>query len=219
MPYKINTEDGIRLFISYHNKNEKSEDFERKIINPSVLKFQDGETLNFVEYDIIEIEKYLKRKGGKLGYPPDINFIKPFDFYTNYPIILHGSINTENLVQNTLDAFRTIFEIQNKELNKTISLTIGWEMENFETRISIYGKSSEITKWLNFNNKIPISYQEFRNWIILQRKWINENYNNTSKDFSKILKDDGKFYINRTTIDHEMISFPNEKKMIILKLK
>ncbi|WP_241285467.1 hypothetical protein [Chryseobacterium arthrosphaerae] len=207
-PYKIAPEDGVRLFVSYHKKDEKYTSFDRKIINPSVLDFQNGKTLSVVEYDIIEIEKYLKRIGEKLIYSEDISFIKPFDFYTNYPIILHGSINTEKLVQNTLNAFKTIFNIQNQKINKTISFTLGWEMENFETRISVYGKSSEIIKWLELNPKVPIEYEEFRKWMIKQREWIY-TYNYKNKDLASILKDDGKFYINRKFINQELISFQN----------
>lgn len=209
VPYNANVDDGIRLFISYHNKLEKYETFDRKIINPDTIDFN-GKKLKVLEYDIIEIEKYLKKVGENLVYPSEINFIKPFDFYTNYPIILHGAKETKRLVENTLSAFKAIFEIQNQKLNKTISFTIGWEMENFEARISIFGKSSEIVKWLNLNKNIPLEYEDFRNWLIKQREWLYDNYNYMQKDFSQLLKDDGIFYIKRKFIDNEMISFPDE---------
>lgn len=97
-----------------------------------------------------------------LKYPEEVQFVKPFDFYTNYPIVIHGSNNTAQLVTDTLGAHGSIFEIQNKKLNKTISVTTGWEMGDFEVRFSIFGKSSEITKWLNINEQIPIEYSSFK---------------------------------------------------------
>lgn len=220
IPHKINSEDGIRLFVTYHNKSHDYDQFERKIINPDIIRFQNGESLNILEYDILEIGKYLTRIGEELEYPDKVNFVKPFDFTTNYPIVLHGSKNNKSLIQNTLKAFKTIFEFQNKNLNKTICFTIGWEMEDFETRLSIFGKSSEIVKWLNLNESIPIKYEDFKDWLGQQRKWIYDNYNYLEKDFSHLLKDDGIFYVKRTPIDSKLISFPkNDENHYKINLK
>lgn len=219
IPNKINTEDGIRLFTSYHPKNYEYSSFQRKIIHPDIIKFQNGEYINVLEYDIIEIDKYLKRTGSKMDYPVEINFLKPFDFYTNYPTILHASEDTERLLQNTIEAFKTIFEIQNRTLNKTISFTIAWEMEDFEVRLSVFGKSSEIAKWLNEFQIIPIDYENFRQWLIKQRKWIYENYNYLEKDFKQLLKNDGVFHIKRKAIAQEMISFPNDEDESYFEIK
>lgn len=170
IPYIINTDDGIRLFVSYHEKSQSYEQFERKIINPDIIKIQNGQNINVIEYDIIEIEKYLKRNGGKIEYPNDINFVKPYDFTTNYPIIIHGSNKTDKLIEITISAFKTIFQIQNNKLNKTIAFTFGWEMKDFEVRLSVFGKSSEIVKWLNSIDKIPVEYETFKVWLSNQRK-------------------------------------------------
>lgn len=210
-PYKINSDDGIRLFVSYHRKNQTYEQFERRIINPDIIKFQNGDVINVIEYDIIEIEKYLKRNSGQIEYPNNINFVKPYDFATNYPIIIHGSNKTDKLVEDTLTAFKTIFQIQNSNLNKTIALTIGWEMKDFEVRLSVFGKSSEIVKWLNSTGKVPVEYESFKVWLSNQRKWIYDNYNYSEKDFSHLLKDDGIFYIKRKAINNEYISFPEDE--------
>ena len=210
IPYKINPDDGIRLFVSYHKKSQAYTEFERKLINPDIIKFQNGDVINVVEYDIIEIEKCLIRNGEQLEYPDKINFVKHYDFSTNYPIIVHGSNETDELLQNTLKAFKTIFQIQNSKLNKTIAFTIGWEMKDFEVRLSVFGKSSEIVKWLNTTDKIPIDYENFKVWLSNQRRWIYDNYEYCGRDFSHLLKDDGIFYIERTTINHEYISFPKE---------
>ena len=209
-PDKIYSDDGIRLFVSHHKKNQKYEQFERKIINPDIIKVQNGDVVNIIEYDIIEIEKYLKRINGQLEYPNNINFVKPFDFTTNYPTIIHGSNKTEKLIADTLTAFKTIFQIQNSNLNKTIALTIGWEMKEFEVRFSIFGKSSEIVKWLNSIGKVPVEYENFKVWLSDQRKWIYDNYNYSERDFSHLLKDDGIFYIKRKAINNEYISFPKD---------
>ena len=217
--YKLKQEDGIRFFASYHHKQDNYDAFERKVINPDIIKFQNGETIKILEYDILEIEKYLKRKGSKFEYPANINFVKPFDYYTNYPIILHGSLNKEQLINKTLEAFKTIFKKQNSSLNKTISLTIGWEMKDFEVRFSIYGKSSEIVKWLDLNENIPVEYETFRKWLIEQKDWIYNNYEYLENDFTHLLKSDGIFHIKRQPIDHNMVEFINENEIEYLKIK
>lgn len=218
LPGRIEVQDGIRLFASYHHKEHEYGTFERKIIHPDRITSKNGDSVNVLEYDIIEIEKCLKRKGGKIDYPDDTSFIKPFDFYTNYPIIVHGSENTPILVQDTLEAFKSIFKIQNKSMNKTIAFSIGWEMQDFEMRLSVFGKSSEIANWLESFDAIPADYENFRTWLAGQRKWIYSNYEYQEKDYSHLLKDDGIFYINRKIIDHEMISFPDENDQNLFEI-
>lgn len=210
IPYKINPEDGIRIAASYFEKQDDYQAFERKVINPDTIQFRNGEITQVLEYDVIEIEKHIKRSGGSLEYPDKVSFIKPFDFYTNYPIILHGSCNTKQLLKTTLEAYLFVFEIQNTKLNKTIALTVAWEMEAFEVRLSVFGKSSEIVKWLNENKNIPVDYQSFREWLQRQRKWIYERYEYRQNDFLHLLQQDGMFFIRRSTINPEMIRFPDE---------
>lgn len=210
LPNRITSEDGVRLFVSYHNKTEDYSSFERKIINPDILRFENGDYLTTLEYDIIEISKYLNRIGERIDYPEEINFVKPYDLYTNYPIVLHGNNDTENHLNKTLQAFQAVFEKQNKNLNKTISFTIAWEMESFETRLSVFGKCSEIIKWFLAAEPIPAKYEDFRVWTVQQRKWIYETYEYSDRDFSHLLKEDGVLYIKRTSIDSSMISFPND---------
>lgn len=219
IPYKISQDDGIRLFVSYHKKNYSYTQFDRKIINPDIIQFQNGDTINVLEYDIIEIVKYLRRNEGQIEYPDNINFVKPYDFSTNYPVIIHGANNTDKLLENTLLAFKTIFEIQNNTLNKTITFTIGWEMKDFEVRLSVFGKSSEIVKWFDAMNNIPVDYENFKIWLAQQRKWIYDNYQYNERDFSNMLKDDGIFYIKRKTIDNNKISFPKDADELYYELK
>jgi hypothetical protein len=92
-------------------------------------------------------------------------------------------------------------------------------MESFEIRLSIFGKSSEIVKWLNLNESIPIEYENFKKWLIQQRKWIYDNYDYKEKDFSFLLKEDGIFYIKRKAIKKEMISFPKEDDASYYQIK
>jgi hypothetical protein len=81
-------------------------------------------------------------------------------------------------------------------------------MKDFEVRLSVFGKSSEIVKWINSTGKVPVEYENFKVWLSNQRKWIYDNYNYSESDFSHLLKDDGIFYIKRKAINSEDISFP-----------
>lgn len=127
--------------------------------------------------------------------------------------MLHGSKNTEQLISTTLDAYRSIFEIQNLKLNKTISFTIAWEMAEFEVRLSVFGKSSEIVKWLKKNQSIPVDYLPFREWLKQQCKWIYDNYEYKQNDFLHLVQEDGVFFIKRRGVDPEMIEFPDKNDL------
>ncbi|MTG98814.1 hypothetical protein GJV76_11845 [Myroides sp. BIT-d1] len=213
LPAYIREEDGIRLFISYHKKQQDYDTFDRKAIHPFNLKFGDNKTIECFEYDILEIAKIIKRNGGNLDYSKNIKFIKPYDFLTNYPIIIHGSNNTSELIKDTFNAFKLVFTEQNKTLNKTISLSIGWEMENFEVRLSVMGKSSEILKWMKSNSEIPTIYIDFKRWALLQQEWIYNNYAYQKKDYLHLLSNDGVFYLNRIQIQNEIINFQHFKNV------
>lgn len=218
IPNKITVDDGIRLFASYHAKDEPAELFERKIVVSDVINSEQLEPMDVVEYDVIEIKKALMRIGQDLHIPSDINFIKPYDFYTNYPIILHGKENTASLIEGTLKAFKMVFDSQHKYLNKSISFTLGWEMEGFETRLSFFGKCTELLKWLQINSSLPVVHDDFLKWLEVQRKWIYENYNGNNKDFNHLLKTDGVLYIKRTPILPKDVKFFESEQEISYKL-
>jgi hypothetical protein len=210
IPYQVNNYDGVRILASYHKKANDYQTFERKISSSDSLGFRNGEILRTLEYDIIEVEKYIRRAGGSLTYPADIEFVKPFDFCTNYPIILHGANNTGQLLTTTLNAFRHIFEIQNRTLNKTVSFTLTWEMPEFEVRLSFFGKSSELMKWLKTHESIPVDYPTFKEWLKEQRQWICDTYEYRNNDCIGLVQEDGVFFIKRTGIEPAMIKFPDE---------
>lgn len=217
-PNKVVPEDGVRLFVSYHNKSEDYISFSRKIPDTDVIHYQDGKRIDVLEYDVIEICKVLKRQGEELNLPANVNFLKPFDFYTNYPLILHGSNGTSQLLEKTFEAYKLIFELQNKVMNKTIALSVAWEMNDFEVRMSVLGKSSEIVKWLTQMDKIPVDYVEFKKWLVDQKEWIYNNYGYNGQDFFHLLKDDGIFYIKRVPINHEIVSFAEKDNQIYIKI-
>lgn len=210
IPHKIEPEDGVRILASYFQKRDDYNTFERKVVNPDSLQFRNNDVMDILEYDIIEIEKYIKRSGGRLAYPDNIRFVKPFDFYTNYPFIIHGSGNTEELVKLTMQAYQSVIEIQNQKLNKTITFTIAWEMEKFEVRLSIFGRSSEIEKWLKHAGDIPVDYPSFRKWLKEQCEWVYSNYEYRKRDFLHLVQQDGAFFMKRSAIDYTKISFPDE---------
>ena len=155
-------------------------------------------------------QKFTKIQREKIDYPENISFVKPLDFYTNYPIILHGSKDLAHKLKSTLDAFREILGKQNLTLNKTISISLAWEMTNFEVRISIFGKSSQILKWLKINTTIPVSYEDFQKWLIEQKNWIYSQYTYREMDFFHLLREDGIFYIKRENILSDNITFSNQ---------
>ncbi len=204
IPYKTTNDEGIRLFISYHPPTENLNFKERHIKNTDIIRFPDYK-IDVVEYDIIEIKKILERVGETLIIPHEISFLKPYDFYTNFPTILHSVDNTTHLVQKTLEAYKILFSAWNNKIQKTITFSVAWPMGDKEVRLSVYGNLTEVLKWLELNSEIPIDHEDLRIWIEKQSKWISDSYNQSNEDFFELVKNDGVQYIKRKAIDSDWI--------------
>lgn len=207
VPYKIDNKSGLKLFVSYHLPTKVEKDFERIIINPdNVTRLIDR--LDVIEFDIVEVKKALFRLGGKLIIPSEYSYIKSYDFYTNYPTILHSANNLEENLSKTLRAYLLLFEAINKKIDKTISFTLAWPHMDKELRISIFGKISEIIKWLKQNVEIPLEHEEFRSWLDKQNKWLSDNYEyqGNKPDLFDLLSNDGVIYIKRNSINPDWVT-------------
>lgn len=207
IPYKIDNKSGIRIFVSYHLPTHIEEDFERIIINPdSIYNLKDRSEV--IEFDTLEIKKALFRLGGELKLPSEYSYIKSYDFYTNYPTILHSTNNLRENLSKTLKAYLLVFESISKEMKRTISLTLAWPHGDKEVRVSIFGNITEIIKWLKQNSEIPLEREEFRSWLDKQNKWLSDNYEyqENKPDLFDLIKSDGVIYIKRNSINPDWIT-------------
>ena len=211
MPYFIEKKEGLKLFVSYHPALESYDGFDRIVTNLDVVSWDNGERQSALEYDILEIKKILLREGEKLNFPDNVVYIKPYDFYTNYPTILHGSENTSELLKKTVQAYKLLFELQAARFDKIISFSLAWPMGDREVRLSVFGNISEIVKWLELNSEIPIERGDLKIWIKQQNKWLSENYEYYESNLFDIVKSDGIQYIKRRVINQNWIKNSHEE--------
>lgn len=153
--------------------------------------------------------KVLKRLCHGMELPEGVLFVKAADEFINYPTILHASIDVQEKLNGTLQAYFSLFQALASKVLRVISFSIAWLIEGREVRASICGTLNEILKWLHCNKEIPVDHAGFRGWLETQKKWLATNYSiqNNYPDLYDLAKRDGILYLQRTMIDPNWIEF------------
>lgn len=212
LPYKIEPNDGVRLYLSYHAPSRVSGKFDRIVISPDSVTLG-AKRHDTVEFDTLEIKKALKRMGHQLKIPSHFKYILPHDNCINFPTILHSNVNLSSNLQATITAYLSIFQCL-AERNPTVSLTLAWPVEDKEVRLSIFGKVQEVVGWIKANRDIPIEYPKFREWVENQSTWLGTNYegNFEKHDLFDLISRDGVIFMHRKQVDPTWITFKQNKK-------
>lgn len=213
VPYSIDKKDGIRILVSYHNKNE---DFINKTHSISIYDTVsiDNISHSILEGNVIEIKKALERIGRSLYIKDDILFGSFKDEYWNIPCIFHSRINPEEDIKITLLALKSVFfKMIERKLNSVISFTLSWNMEDKEVRISSYGHIGNLYQWLLTFEGIPVDRTQFKKWLEDQREYVNSNFNVIIDKplVQDIAQFDGVLFIKRKMIQGEFEPTPIEK--------
>lgn len=220
LPYRINKYDGIRLYVSYHEKNQvQSKD--RYISSYDELTLEDGKH-NAIEYFTIEVIKAIHRVGEQFDSPKDCIYILPEDYYCNIPTICHGVINTQQCVNGTIDGIRLLVrQLVENDSHEILSLSLSWNMDEKEVLISFVGHIYDIDKWLNSFDIIPVNRPEFKSWLVTQSKYIKENGKECSCPvMTEIVMDDGMLYFKRRLIQKDVkdLSFPDRSNLNVYQI-
>ncbi len=220
IPYSINENDGIRILVSYHAKNESLTD-ERIVSIFDELELDDG-IHRFLEYDIIEIKKALNRINKDLTIPKDVTLGYAEDLYWNIPAIFHGLLDPQNSMNDTMQAISMLVTaMNNKKKNKIISFTLCWNMDDKEVRVSILGHSTDIFNWLVNCKSIPTSRDKFIIWLESQSKYL-ENYinkNSENPNLFRIVHFDGVLYMHRKPVAlNATIEYKNSERGVGFEL-
>lgn len=212
VPYKMESGDGVRLFLSYHKQSEVTQTFDRVIINPDSLTVGDTR-YDVMEFNALEIKKALKRIGQQLTIPEHIKFISPYDNCINFPTILHSESNLHDKLQATITAYLNLFECLS-DRNPTITITLAWPLNEKEVRLSVFGTLTEVASWMNTNREIPIDYDNFRVWVEEQSRWLRKHYeeNFNRHDLFDLTSRDGVIFMHRKTVEHNWITFKENDK-------
>jgi hypothetical protein len=222
VPQSIDEGDGVRLLVSYHQKNE---DFKEHSHNVSIYDVinNDGKDQSVLEYDIFEIKKALDRLNIILHIKKDTLFGVVEDGYWNIPCIFHSNGNPQEDVKITLLAIKKIFDkITEKGLDKVISFTLSWNMEDKEVRVSCFGHIEDLQKWLLSFDAIPTNRKDFKVWLDSQKKYLNANYERQVEKpkFQDISQYDGVIYIKRKIVEDKFEPTPSiEENQITCTVK
>lgn len=204
VPYSINKDDGIRMFVSYHSKSDHK-DKERYVSIPDILTW-DNTSSNAVELFTIEVKKALNRLDTDLELPSNCKFISAEDYYINIPCIYHSSNKSQELLDDTIEALRMITNSLVKKRNKEIlSFTLAWDIEDKEIRVSIMGHVSSLSNWLKQTTTIPVKRKELKNWLGKQQLFFQNNGKESNTPLlDKVVQDDGVLYIKRRPINKDV---------------
>lgn len=203
VPQKIDKNEGIKLLLSYHEKNNNFNQYSHAVSIYDVVDFGNG-NVDAIEDDIIEIKKALSRLGKKLFIKEDVLYGNFKDEYWNIPCIFHSAQEPQVDISITIQALKNIFnKLIERKLNSVISFTIAWNMEEKEVRLSCFGHVNDLIKWMNSFISIPTNREEFKTWLEDQRTYLNTNYDKfvNKPALENICQFDGVIYIKRKMIE------------------
>lgn len=205
VPCKISARKGMQLFISHHRFDPNIiNSYPRSIINPESFTLNNVRT-EYVEVDVLEIKKILMTMGEELYLSPDIAFIKPLDYYTNFPTIIHTGKESQKLAENTLEAYKQLFAKMRQKLNGTYSLSLAVVCDERIINISAFGDLNAISDWLDSTTHFPVTESEFLTWITEQSERLSNLYETWHDfDYLSLLRADGYQFIERKQIDRNV---------------
>lgn len=220
VPYSINKNEGIRILVSYHEK-QKEQSNPRFISIFDAFDFDD-ETHRAIEFDIIELKKALNRIGTDLYIPNNIHYILAEDLYCNIPCIFHSDDNSQVLLDQTLSALRNIFDSLVKSGHeKVFSFTLAWNMESQQARISIFGHVIDLQKWIHSIKQIPVERNQFKIWLEEQALFLSKiTTSHKNPDLAEVIQYDGVLYVKRRSVNTDVnINYKNSNRGLEFEMK
>lgn len=223
VPYNLKYGDGIRLAISYKEKeNYDQEDI--ICIRPNQSLFINGKSMRYIETDTYEIIKLLRKQNIKVREPlPGIKNIAFEDMCINLPNIIHRGCNavtnaniTQTLIRQLCSAWKSRGD------DRLISYTISIEYQDKQVLYSVAGHVLDLLDWLNDKSSVlPIDSNEVGNWCENFKQFLYKYPQ--SKDNPKIgdiLDTRGIINFKRKFVDSDRIGYYYDevKKAVIAQI-
>jgi hypothetical protein len=213
VPYTISAKDGLRIYISYHHPEGYDSTSERWIINTDAFVSDKGERM-LIESNMQLWREILEQKGGSATFPEGAEYVRPYDQYSYFPTVMHSGSNTQELLHDSIVAFRTVLE--RSEIKEGVSsLSVGWPQGDRVVIFSVFGANAEISKWLADQGPIPVDKEEFRHYVESQSQWLRDNYRDSGLERINIVRPDGIQFLRRTFIDPNWIENVNGDKNVL----
>jgi len=219
LPYSINKDDGVRLYVSYTVRVE-NQPHERFVSSYDEVALENG-TNKAIEYFTIELKKALNRIGTDLVLPTDCLFLIPEDYYCNIPCVFHSDTNTQTLLNDSIKGIKLLFErLIETSKKEVLSISLAWNMEDKKVCMSVIGHVVDLSLWFNSFEQIPITRAQFKEWLTKQSFFIKANGKITPCPvLSEIIYDDGILYMKRRLVQHDaVLTFPDNLDPMKCKL-
>ncbi|MEY4835042.1 MAG: hypothetical protein RI980_1157 [Bacteroidota bacterium] len=203
VPQKIDENEGIKLLVSYHEKNNNFSEYTHTVSIYDLIDNGNGNA-DAIEEDIIEVKKAIERLGKKLFIKKEVLYGNFKDEYWNIPCIFHSLYEPSEDIIITIQALKNIFnKLIERKLNSVISFTLAWNIEEREVRLSCFGHVNDLIKWMNTFTSIPTKRVEFKSWLENQRTYLNSNYEQfiNKPALKDICQYDGVIYIKRKIVE------------------
>lgn len=205
VPNKMDKEDGIKVFVSYHEKNDKFRG-QTHAVSIYDCATANGIKVNVLEDEIIELKKALKTRGKDLYIDHNTLLIHCNDDYWNIPCVFHSSESPKDDIKDTISALKSIFQqMVIRRLETNISFAIAWNIEDKEVIISGIGNVGNLLNWLNSFHLIPTTRNEMKIWVDELRDYLNTNSTGRidSPALNRICQYDGILYFKRKVVGQE----------------
>jgi len=219
LPYSINKDDGVRLYISYSARVEE-QPHPRFVSSHDELTLEDG-THKAIEYFTIELKKALSRIGADLVLPDDCLFLIPEDYYSNIPCIFHSDENCQKHLKETINGIKLLLQrLVMTSKKEVLSISLAWNMDEKEVCMSVMGHVSDLELWFNSYDDIPVEREQFKVWLEKQAVYIKANGRETPCPvLSEIIYDDGILYMKRRLVQRDaVLNFPDKKDLFNCEL-
>lgn len=218
LPYEIEEEDGLRIFLSYHEIFHPINN--GRYVDAFDVFSDDKGDCQFLEHNIFELKFSLAKLGEDLSMPGEIDFVKFDDNLWNIPSIMHAGENQNDLVAGTIKAMKNLFaSMIDRGIYKTISLTLSYIIDGRIARISSFGSIGNQLDWLATFDSLPTTETALTEWVTCQRKYLDQyKWTEGNAMDEALLQHDGVLYMKRVQLLTGYEVIPDDKGGLSIRL-
>jgi hypothetical protein len=220
VPYSINKDEGIRLYVSYQQKAEEL-DKARYFNSYDVLTLEDGEHKS-IEYFTVDVMKVFNSTGAKIDLPKDHLFILHEDYYHNIPCIFHAGDNVQLALNESVKALTLLCkQLMKAGTGDIISFSLAWNMDDHKVNLAAVGHVADLHKWFQSFTSIPVNREKLKDFLEQQTIFIKQNGIPTQTPLlSSIICTDGMLFLNRRLVNKDAeMSWPDPTHPMEISLK
>lgn len=205
VPCSMEPGDGVRVSVAYHLPDESERgEAEVELISRDTFGTTD-ERHNYVEADVFEPVKLLRRIGVEVAIPNEVMRLAFEDTVINMSLLLHRGPSASGNAARTMEVYRQLCEawVQRQD-DRNVSFVLGVEYGERTVYYSFAGHVADLHTFLGeFGTSIPGNTDEIGGWAASLRAFLTDRYSaaNDRPELSCMLRRSGILQFDRRTID------------------